>query len=67
MLDGAAEQYQVGGAEAVIWVAGEDGVAVDIGAARSGVEVEGNCVASRGGAAGQQKPQANGALVVDGG
>ena len=41
VLEGFAEEQEVGGAEAVVRVAGEDGLAVEVGAADGGIEVKG--------------------------
>jgi hypothetical protein len=42
VLDGATEEEQVGAAETVVGIAGQDGRAVEIGAANGGHEVEGD-------------------------
>src|SRR5690349_6987905 len=44
----AIDEQQVGSAEAVVRIAGQDGLAVDVGSADGGVEIKGHHTASAG-------------------
>jgi len=63
----AAEKHQVRSAEAVVGVARQDWVAVKVRAASGWVEVKRDNVARTRSGAGQEKPEADRALVVNGG
>jgi hypothetical protein len=69
VFKGFTQEQSVGRAEAIVTVAREPGVAVDVGSAQSWLEVEGDDAAGRSGGLGDQEAQLDGAFAValDGG
>ena len=61
-----AEKDEVRSAEAIVGIAGQDGLAVNVRAACGRVEVERDSVTRSRCGAGQENAKADGALVVDG-
>lgn len=64
VLEGFAQEEKVGCAEAVVGVAGEDGLAIEVGAADGGIEVEGDHASGVGDGAGHEEADGDGTFEV---